>query len=399
MPLFRHALGVHGAKWVFLACYRPSCDKLGVYVRPKDPSKTKKLRTVPLPVSSAPASPTAQPPNMPGASPVPPVALGSQGRISAYGPPSSDSWVSEGQIVTERTTEPSLTVPSTHDMATATLTVITGFNAGEVFMLDGDSLTIGRGNESEVPVEEAGVSRAHARLKKAGETWFLEDLGSTNGSFVSAVRVKKPVALTRGDRVQLGPTLMLRFDIIDRREAELQHQLYESSTRDGLTRAYNRKYLMERLQAEVAHSRRHRVKMSVLIMDLDHFKMLNDTYGHLAGDAVLRAVSMTVHRLIRVEDLLARYGGEEFVILARSTGRTEATRLGERIRRTIEELRVPSGSKEIKVTVSIGVAPLNDISDTGGPNELLAIADERLYRAKKEGRNRVVSVDTAGSTE
>jgi len=100
-----------------------------------------------------------------------------------------------------------------------------------------------------------------------------------------------------------------------------------------------------------------------------------------------------VHRLIRVEDLLARYGGEEFVILARSTGRTEATRLGERIRRTIEELRVPSGSKEIKVTVSIGVAPLNDIGDTGGPNELLAIADERLYRAKKEGRNRVVSAD------
>jgi diguanylate cyclase (GGDEF)-like protein len=137
--------------------------------------------------------------------------------------------------------------------------------------------------------------------------------------------------------------------------------------------------------------------MSVLILDLDHFKALNDTHGHLAGDAVLRAVSMTVHRLIRVEDLLARYGGEEFVILARSTGRTEATRLGERIRRTVEELRVPSGSKEIKVTVSIGVAPLSDIGDAGGPNELLAIADERLYRAKREGRNRVVSVDTIDS--
>jgi diguanylate cyclase (GGDEF)-like protein len=320
-----------------------------------------------------------------------------QQRISAYGPPSSDSWASEGQVVTERTTEPSLTVPSQHDSETATLTVITGFNAGQVFMLDGDSLTIGRGNESEVPVEEAGVSRAHARLKKVGDTWYIEDLGSTNGSFVSAARVKKPTVLTPGDRVQLGPTLMLRFDIIDRREAELSHRLYESSTRDSLTRAYNRKYLMERLAAEVAHSRRHRVKMSVLILDLDNFKRLNDTYGHLAGDAVLRAVSMTVHKLIRVEDLLARYGGEEFVILARSTGRTEATRLGERIRRTVEDLRVPSGSKEIQVTVSIGVAPLSDIPETGGPNELLALADERLYRAKAEGRNRVVSVDAVES--
>ena len=128
-------------------------------------------------------------------------------------------------------------------------------------------------------------------------------------------------------------------------------------------------------------------------MDIDHFKNLNDTYGHLAGDAVLRAVSAQVQKLIRVEDLLARYGGEEFVILARSTGRTDATRLAERIRRTIEELKVEDGAHTVGVTVSIGLTPLSDVGDAGGPNDLLALADERLYRAKNGGRNRVVAAD------
>jgi diguanylate cyclase (GGDEF)-like protein len=358
-------------------------------VRPKDPNKTKKLKTVPLPipdesnpVSPHAASPTAQPP-----------ALGSQNRVSAFGPPSSDGWAIEEQVVTERNTEPTLTVPAGDKTETAMLTVITGFNAGQVFMLDGTHLIIGRGNDTTVPVEDAGVSRAHARISKEGNDWFVEDMGSTNGTFVAATPVRGRTLLARGDRIQLGPSLMLRFDITDRQEAELQHRLYESSTRDALTRAYNRKYLMERLTAEVAHSRRHRVKMSVLILDLDRFKVLNDTYGHLAGDAVLRAVSQTVQKLIRVEDLLARYGGEEFVILARSTGRTDATRLAERIRKTVEELEVPTGQHVVKCTVSIGLAPLSDVGEHGGPNEILSLADERLYRAKNSGRNRVIAAD------
>src|SRR6185295_5389692 len=138
---------------------------------------------------------------------------------------------------------------------------------------------------------------------------------------------------------------------------ELQRRLYESSTRDGLTRVYNRKYFSERLTAEVAYSRRHRVKLSVLLLDLDDFKATNDTYGHLAGDMVLRLVSAQMQRLIRVEDLLARYGGEEFVILARTTGKTEAHRLGDRIREAISELEIPvTADRSIRVTISAGVA-------------------------------------------
>jgi diguanylate cyclase (GGDEF)-like protein len=271
----------------------------------------------------------------------------------------------------------------------ATLTVLTGINAGQVFALDGTDHVVGRGTEADVWVEDAGVSRRHARIScRSDGRYFVEDLGSTNGTFIASRRVDVS-EIRPGDRIQIGPHVILRFAITDDAEEELQRRLYESSTRDALTRVYNRKYLAERLTAEVAYSRRHRVKLSVLLLDLDDFKSTNDTYGHLAGDMVLRLVSAQMQRLIRVEDLLARYGGEEFVILARSTGKTEATRLAERIRKSISELDIPVGDKSLKVTLSIGVAALPDVAPDGGPNEIIALADARLYKAKAEGKNRV----------
>jgi diguanylate cyclase (GGDEF)-like protein len=126
-----------------------------------------------------------------------------------------------------------------------------------------------------------------------------------------------------------------------------------------------------------------------LLLDLDDFKATNDTFGHLAGDRVLRLVSAQMQRLIRVEDLLARYGGEEFVIVARSTGKTDALQLAERVRQAVGKLDVKVGDAQIKVSLSIGVAALPDIAPNGGPNELIALADARLYRAKAAGKNLV----------
>lgn len=271
----------------------------------------------------------------------------------------------------------------------ATLTVLTGFSAGQVYALDGMEHVIGRGTEADIWVEDGGVSRRHARIKcRSDGRYFIEDLGSTNGTFVGTARVDVS-EIRPGDRLQVGPHVTLRFAITDDAEEELQRRLYESSTRDALTRVYNRKYFTERLTAEVAYSRRHRVKLAVLMLDLDDFKATNDTYGHLAGDMVLRLVSSQMQRLIRVEDLLARYGGEEFVILARTTGKTEASRLAERIRVSVSELEIQvTADRSIKTTVSVGVAALPDVPD-GGPNELLALADARLYRAKADGKNRV----------
>jgi diguanylate cyclase (GGDEF)-like protein len=351
----------------------------------KDPFKTRKMHTIPVDVQDPAAQDRGSAPASTGQA-VPQSVRPSS--LPMGGPPSSDSsWTTE-HPATERTTDPVLAVPTSSGKDRATLTVLSGINAGQVFALDGTEHVIGRGTEADIWVEDGGVSRRHARVTcRSDGRYFIEDVGSTNGTFIGSQRVDIS-EIRPGDRIQVGPHVVLRFAITDDAEEELQRRLYESSTRDGLTRVYNRKYFSERLTAEVAYSRRHRVKLSVLLLDLDDFKHINDSFGHLAGDMVLRLVSAQMQRLIRVEDLLARYGGEEFVILARSTGKTEAVRLAERIRQAIGELEIPVGDRSLRVTVSIGVAALPDVAPDGGPNEILALADARLYKAKAEGKNR-----------
>jgi two-component system, cell cycle response regulator len=367
----------------------------------KDPFKTGKMRSVPLPSPTAPADGRAAAQSVPAPSPssggatIPAGPASGSGRPApiSLAPPSSDGSWTTGEVATDRATDPLITVvPSSGNKDRATLTILSGINAGQVFALDGTDHVIGRGTEADVWIEDGGVSRRHARVAcRSDGRYFVEDLGSTNGTFLGSQRIDN-CEIRPGDRIQLGPHVVLRFAITDDAEEELQRRLYESSTRDGLTRLYNRKYFAERLTAEVAYSRRHKVKLAVLLLDLDDFKQINDTHGHPAGDMVLRLVSAQMQRVLRVEDLLARYGGEEFVILARSTGKTEAIRLADRIREAIAGLVIPVAADcSLTVTVSMGVAALYDVAPEGGPSELIALADARLYKAKAEGKNRVVA--------
>lgn len=343
-------------------------------VKLKDPFKTRKMKTLPIAV-----------PEPTGSQPA------SSGRPTSPPSSTSDSHWKTGEHATDRTTDPVLAVPAAVGKDRATLTILSGVNAGQVFALDGTEHVLGRGTEADVWVDDGGVSRRHARITcRADGRYFVEDLGSTNGTFLSGQRIES-AEIKPGDRLQLGPHVVFRFAITDDAEEQLQRRLFESSTRDALTRVYNRKYFQERLTAEVAYARRHKVKLAMMLIDLDDFKAMNDTYGHLAGDMVLRLVSSHMQKLIRVEDLLARYGGEEFVILARATGKTEATRLAERIRQAISELEIPVGERSLRVTLSIGVAALPDVGPEGDPNDLIALADARLYKAKSEGKNRVAS--------
>lgn len=358
----------------------------------KDPFKTGKIPAVPFGLPTPGAAPGSTG-GAGGSSPPSqdPIPNGPSSSRSVPLPPQSSSDASwhSGELAAERTTDPVITIPNTGTKDRATLTILSGINAGQVFALDGTDHILGRGTEADLWIEDSGVSRRHARITCAADgRYLIEDLGSTNGTFVGDRRVELS-ELEPGDRVQLGPNVIMRFAITDDAEEQLQRRLYESSTRDALTRVYNRKYFGERLTAEVAYSRRHRVKLAVLLLDLDDFKRTNDTYGHLAGDMVLRLVSAQMQRLIRVEDLLARYGGEEFVIIARSTGKHEAVQLAERIRSSISQLEIPVSDTSIKVTISVGVAALPDVAPNGGPQELIALADARLYRAKNEGKNRV----------
>jgi diguanylate cyclase (GGDEF)-like protein len=273
----------------------------------------------------------------------------------------------------------------------ALLTVLSGLNAGQVFTLERAETLIGRGRDVGVRIEDVGISRVHSRIVRTMDgKYYVEDLKSTNGTFVGGKRVER-MEIHGGERLQIGPNVVLRFAIIDEAEEQLAFQLYEASTKDALTKGYNRKYFVERLAAEVAYAHRHKTHLALVLFDLDHFKKVNDTYGHLAGDVVLRVVAVQVQRTIRTEDVLARYGGEEFVILVRGIEHANVVHFAERVRKAVERLSIPWESLQLRVTISTGIASLSECGEGAAGEKVLHLADERLYRAKSGGRNRVIS--------
>lgn len=266
-----------------------------------------------------------------------------------------------------------------------------GAQAGQVWALEDFPCTLGRHTDNLVCVVDGGVSRRHARLCRDRDLYFVEDLGSSNGTFVRGKRVTR-TPLQDGDLVQLGPRVAFRFSIVDRKEEKLLRDLYQSSTRDVLTGAYNRRHFDERLAAELAYAERHRTDLSVLLMDIDHFKAVNDTWGHAAGDRVLAHVARVAMGQIRAEDVFARYGGEEFVVLLRGIALAGAVRAAERIRASVEVLPAAADGHVISVTLSVGCASLREAPRLGSA-QLLESADQRLYAAKRAGRNRVIFED------
>jgi diguanylate cyclase (GGDEF)-like protein len=271
----------------------------------------------------------------------------------------------------------------------ATLTVLSGPDAGATFSLDAAETTLGRSRHSSIPIDELSVSRNHARIVRDAEgRYCVEDLGSTNGTFVSGRRIKQ-APLRSGDRLQIGRECVLRFAMVDEIEDTMQRRLYETASRDTLTGLLNRRALFERLSTEVAHATEVGGDLGLLMVDVDHFKRVNDTFGHVAGDQVLRAVAMTGTQALRAGDVLARYGGEELAVVARGADKASALALAERFRRMISELRVEVGGGAVGMTVSIGVAVLSECPRWTNGLDLVALADERLYMAKNGGRNRV----------
>jgi len=264
-----------------------------------------------------------------------------------------------------------------------------GSDVGKVIALSSDSeFIIGRRSDCNLPLKYEGVSRKHARIVFEDGSYVVEDLGSANGTTVRGRRVERHL-LEDGDILQFGPLVSVRYSITDADEESLLCHLYEASVRDPLTGAYNREYLSERLKSEIAFAKRHGSETALVMFDLDHFKLVNDTYGHQAGDAVLKEVVNTVVKDLRTEDVLARYGGEEFAVSVRGIGVQGAKHLGERIRQTNSRSVVFEG-QEIPVTLSVGCAVSSELKELSVEG-LIGIADRRLYAAKSGGRNRVVS--------
>jgi diguanylate cyclase (GGDEF)-like protein len=266
-----------------------------------------------------------------------------------------------------------------------------GAQLGHVTRLGAEPVRIGRSQDCEIWLSDDGVSRKHATIGQDPAGYVIEDTQSANGTFVAGQKVDRTV-LRDGDLIQFGPQAVFRFSIADESQELLLRQLYEASVTDALTGANNREHFDSQLRMELSYARRHNTDLSLLLFDVDHFKRVNDTYGHPIGDEVLIEIARAVRRLVRNEDVFARYGGEEFALILRGIDITGARAAGERLRTQVEKLSIASDRGPITVTISVGCASLLTASEPT-TEMLVQTADRRLYAGKNAGRNRVVASD------
>jgi diguanylate cyclase (GGDEF)-like protein len=266
---------------------------------------------------------------------------------------------------------------------------VRGAELGRVTLLSPERMRVGRSQDSELWLADDGVSRRHAALYREGNHYIVEDEGSANGTFVAGLKITRH-ELKDGDVIQFGPTAVFRYTLSDEAQEALLRQLYDASVTDALTGAHNREHFDTQLRAELSYARRHHTDVSLVIFDADHFKRVNDTYGHQVGDTVLMQIANVVRGTVRSEDVFARYGGEEFALVLRGIDIEGAGAVADRLRERIAALSIATDRGSLKVTVSAGCASLAT-SDEKTPEGLIAVADRRLYGAKHAGRNRVMT--------
>ena len=265
--------------------------------------------------------------------------------------------------------------------------VIAGPHTGKMFKLDRGETVMGRSPTTDLQLQDVGVSRNHARMTRVGDKVFVEDLQSANGTFLNGERISVAQQLEDGDKITLGSTTVLKFTYHDKLDEDFQRQMFDAALRDGLTQAYNKKYFTNHLYSEFSFAKRHKQPLCLVMFDVDHFKPVNDTYGHLAGDAVLLKLAAVAMESLRIEDTLARYGGEEFAIVCRGISGAQGMLLAERLRQIVNRTRFEHDGVHIPITVSLGVAAIPDV-DVETSEQLISVADAALYRAKNGGRNR-----------
>lgn len=265
------------------------------------------------------------------------------------------------------------------------LVVIYGDELGRRIPLGSEPMVIGRSSKCDIPIDQESISRDHCRISHDGQRYLARDLGSTNGTYVNDQLIEE-MGLRSGDQLKVGRTI-LKFILGDDVEAQYHEEIYRLMTTDGLTQLSNKRHFDDMLEREVARAKRYKRFFSLLVFDLDHFKNINDTYGHLAGDSILRQLGGVLRGRIRQNDVLARIGGEEFALITPEVQGPGALELGEKINALVRDTRFEFDGQQLQVTVSVGVAEWQGHYD--GAGELLAAADEKLYEAKHLGRDRV----------
>lgn len=283
----------------------------------------------------------------------------------------------------------------------ACLVVINGLDLGKRYELNQTSITIGRSSKNDIQIDEDSISRNHAMLLNKGGGYVVRDLGSTNGTYVNDTQIGEQ-GLEDGNQIRVGRTIF-KFLIGTSIENAYHEEIYRLTTQDSLTQVFNKRYFMESLEREMSRALRYERQLALIIFDIDHFKHVNDEYGHLTGDFVLKQVATRIKEHIRRDDVFARYGGEEFVILLPEISKEDAGALAEKLRGLVAAESFYFDQTEIPITISMGVTDLGEyvqICHNGqAPDEiaepnfqaLIKIADDRLLEAKRGGRNRVVT--------
>ncbi|MDB4977218.1 MAG: domain/GGDEF domain protein [Myxococcaceae bacterium] len=268
----------------------------------------------------------------------------------------------------------------------ACLVVIFGAEIGRRIELDGKDVVIGRASSADLQLDSDSVSRTHAIVSRTMSGFIVRDQDSTNGTFVNDQPIRER-ALKDGDQIRIGRA-MLKFLTSSNVEAQYHEEIYRLMTVDGLTQVYNRRYFQEAVEREFARSRRYQHPFVLALLDIDHFKQINDRYGHQAGDTVLRKIGSLLKANVRTNDLVARIGGEEFALILPETRALGGHALAEKLRRIIASESFCHGEDDIRATLSLGLTEFSAKHQSA--EVMIKLADERLYAAKNAGRNRVM---------
>lgn len=267
----------------------------------------------------------------------------------------------------------------------ACVVVIHGEGLGKRADIEDQPVVVGRSQDADLHIPHKSVSRQHCRIWRDGEHYRLRDLEATNRTRVNDQPVTETL-LADGDHITLGECI-LKFISHSSVEARYHEEVYQLATHDALTELYNRRHFVELVDKEIARASRHGRPLVMCIIDVDLFKPVNDRYGHIAGDGVLRRIAAIVRAFVRGEDAAARIGGEEFAVMLPESDVTAARAFAERLREAVAAETFVLGDEPQRLTISIGIASLAD--GRGDRSALMKAADAALYRAKDEGRNRV----------
>ena len=280
-------------------------------------------------------------------------------------------------------------IPKQQDQQKFYLIIVDGDNVGKIFPLDKKRITIGRSDEFDIQLADSSCSREQAIIEfNDNNKPVLKDLDSTNGTYVNGAKITE-INIEDGDKILLGFSSVFMFAVQDSLEAKFQMNLYESSIKDPLTGAFNKKYFLDALSKAFSYSLRHQSSLGLLMLDIDFFKKVNDTYGHIVGDIVLKEVVKRIENNLRNEDILCRYGGDEFAVIVRDFKYGFVKITAERIRLFFDGKPIICKDHKVNISVSIGAATIDNENITT-PEDMLKLADANLYEAKPSGGNCIV---------